>query len=157
MMRGNAPSRDRLTHLNSQTPRHRTAPRRDERGRPVLASRVHRITSYWESSIARSRGRPAGQICPCGDGDATATLTEAGTDRAAELHESYVALLWFFRSVLELETHETEAMELAGVLDPSVTDRLTIVLPIEELHEQGSRRIARSLPSRLSRGFQPQE
>lgn len=41
-----------------------------------------------------------------------------------------------FRSVLELETHESEAMELAGVIDSSVADRLTTVLPIEELQEQ---------------------
>jgi len=61
-----------------------------------------------------------------------AMLTEAGRNRATELHQSYVTLSWFFRSVLELETHESEAMELAGVIDPSVTDRLTTVLPVEE-------------------------
>jgi len=27
-------------------------------------------------------------------------------------------------------------MELAGVIDPSVTDRLTTVLPVEELQER---------------------
>jgi DtxR family Mn-dependent transcriptional regulator len=63
-----------------------------------------------------------------------ATLTEDGRGRAAELHESYVTLSWFFRSVLELETHEAEAMELAGVIDPSVAERLTTVLPIGEPH-----------------------
>jgi len=65
-----------------------------------------------------------------------ATLTDVGHDRATDLHESYVTLSWFFRSVLELETHESEAMELAGVIDPRVADRLTTVLPVEELHEQ---------------------
>jgi len=60
------------------------------------------------------------------------TLTSKGRDWAADLHESYVTLSWFFRSVLELETHESEAMELAGVIDPSVADRLTNVLPVEE-------------------------
>jgi len=65
-----------------------------------------------------------------------ATLTNAGCDRATDLHESYVTLSWFFRSRLELETHETEAMELAGVINPSVADRLTTVLPVEELHEK---------------------
>jgi len=65
------------------------------------------------------------------------TLTNAGGDRATDLHESYVTLSWFFRSILELETHETEAMELAGVINPSVADRLTTVLPVEELHEEG--------------------
>lgn len=56
-----------------------------------------------------------------------ATLTTAGHDHAAELHESYVTLSWFFRSVLELETHESAAMELAGVIDPSVADRLITI------------------------------
>jgi DtxR family Mn-dependent transcriptional regulator len=32
-----------------------------------------------------------------------ATPTTSGHDRAAELHESYVTLWWFFRSVLEPE------------------------------------------------------
>jgi DtxR family Mn-dependent transcriptional regulator len=66
-----------------------------------------------------------------------ATLTNAGRDRATDLHESYVTLSWFFRSVLDLETHESEAMELAGVIDPSVADRLTTVLAVEELEEDG--------------------
>ncbi|WP_435130181.1 metal-dependent transcriptional regulator [Halobaculum sp. D14] len=61
-----------------------------------------------------------------------ATLTDAGRDRAANLHKSYVTLSWFFRSVLELETHESEAMELAGVIDPGVTDRLVQLLPAED-------------------------
>ena len=64
-----------------------------------------------------------------------ATLTDAGRERGTDLHESYVRLSWFFRSVLELESHESEAMELAGVIDSSVTDRLTTVLPVEELQE----------------------
>ena len=64
-----------------------------------------------------------------------ATLTDAGRERGTDLHESYVRLSWFFRSILELESHESEAMELAGVIDPSVTDRLTTVLPVEELQE----------------------
>jgi DtxR family Mn-dependent transcriptional regulator len=67
-----------------------------------------------------------------------ATLTDAGRDRATDLHESYVTLSWFFRSVLDLETHGSEAMELAGVIDPSVADRLATVLPVEELHERSS-------------------
>lgn len=66
-----------------------------------------------------------------------ATLTNAGREQATALHESYVTLSWFFRSVLELETHESEAMELAGVVDPSVADRLTTVLAVEELEKEG--------------------
>jgi DtxR family Mn-dependent transcriptional regulator len=61
-----------------------------------------------------------------------ATLTTGGRNRAAELHESYVTLSWFFRSVLDLETHESEAMEVAGVIDPSVVDRLRTILPVDE-------------------------
>jgi DtxR family Mn-dependent transcriptional regulator len=41
-------------------------------------------------------------------------------------------LSWFFRSVLDLETHEPEAMEVAGVIDPSVVDRLRTILPVDE-------------------------
>jgi DtxR family Mn-dependent transcriptional regulator len=66
-----------------------------------------------------------------------ATLTAAGRDRAAALHESYVTLSWFFRSVLDLETHEPEAMELAGVIDPSVAERLTTVLPVDGPQSEG--------------------
>jgi len=64
------------------------------------------------------------------------TLTAKGRNRATDLHESYVTLSWFFRSVLELETHESEVMELAGVIDPSVADRLTTVLPVEGRHSK---------------------
>jgi DtxR family Mn-dependent transcriptional regulator len=61
-----------------------------------------------------------------------ATLTEAGRERAAELHDTYVVLSWFFRSVLDLDDYETEAMEMAGAVSPVVTSRLTSVLPYEE-------------------------
>jgi DtxR family Mn-dependent transcriptional regulator len=60
------------------------------------------------------------------------TLTRTGRSRAAELHDSYVTLSWFFRSVLDLETHESEAMEMAGVIDPSVAARLRTILPVDE-------------------------
>ena len=58
-----------------------------------------------------------------------AALTEAGRDRAASLHETYVTLSWFFRSVLDLEEYEAEAMEMAGLIDPEVAERLTTLLP----------------------------
>jgi DtxR family Mn-dependent transcriptional regulator len=64
-----------------------------------------------------------------------ATLTTAGRSRAVELHDSYVTLSWFFRSVLDLETHESEAMEMAGAIDPSVVDRLRTILPVGEQTE----------------------
>jgi DtxR family Mn-dependent transcriptional regulator len=65
-----------------------------------------------------------------------ATLTAAGRGRAEQLHESYVTLSWFFRSVLDLETHESEALEMAGVIDPTVADRLTTVLPADVMEEE---------------------
>ncbi|WP_436932165.1 metal-dependent transcriptional regulator [Halosimplex halobium] len=57
------------------------------------------------------------------------TLTEAGRERAEELHETYVTVSWFFRGVLDLDDHETEAMELAGLVSPTVAERLAATLP----------------------------
>lgn len=59
------------------------------------------------------------------------TLTPAGREAAADLHERYVALSWFFRTVLELEEYEREAMELAGAVSPTVTERLVATLPVD--------------------------
>jgi len=55
-------------------------------------------------------------------------LTEAGRERAAELHEAYVTVSWFFRSVLDLDEYESEAMELAGLVSPIVAERLAATL-----------------------------
>ncbi|KZN24846.1 MULTISPECIES: metal-dependent transcriptional regulator [unclassified Haladaptatus] len=60
-----------------------------------------------------------------------ATLTDAGRERAATLHETYVTVSWFFRSVLDLDSYEAEAMELAGFLSPTVAKRLAATLPYE--------------------------
>jgi DtxR family Mn-dependent transcriptional regulator len=57
-----------------------------------------------------------------------AALTEAGRERASDLHGTYVTLSWFFRSVLGLDEHETQAMELAGVIGPDVAKRLADAL-----------------------------
>lgn len=35
---------------------------------------------------------------------------------------------WFFRSVLDLDEHESEAMELAGLVSPTVAERLAATL-----------------------------
>ncbi|OYR39137.1 iron-dependent repressor [Halorubrum sp. Ib24] len=59
------------------------------------------------------------------------TLTDAGRERAGELHETYVTISWFFRSLLELDDYEKEAMELAGLVSPTVAERLANTLPIE--------------------------
>jgi len=59
------------------------------------------------------------------------TLTETGRERAETLHESYVTVSWFFRSVLDLDDYETEAIELAGLVSPDVAQRLAAILPCE--------------------------
>lgn len=64
-----------------------------------------------------------------------ATLTDAGREAASELHESYVRLSWFFRSVLDLDDHEAEAMELAGAVSPDVAARLTDTLPYDDIDQ----------------------
>ncbi len=60
-----------------------------------------------------------------------ATLTDAGRRRAAELHDTYVTLSWFFRGVLDIDDHETEAMEMCGAVSPAVAERLASTLPFE--------------------------
>jgi DtxR family Mn-dependent transcriptional regulator len=60
-----------------------------------------------------------------------ATLTEEGRRLAADRHETYVTLSWFFRSVLDLDDYEQEAMEFAGLVSPSVARRLARTLPYE--------------------------
>lgn len=55
-------------------------------------------------------------------------LTDEGRDRAAELHETYVTLSWFFRGVLDLEDYEGEAMELASLVSPMFAERLASTL-----------------------------
>jgi DtxR family Mn-dependent transcriptional regulator len=42
-----------------------------------------------------------------------------------------VTLSWFFRSVLELDDYEMEAMRLAGMVSPNVAQRLAATLPCE--------------------------
>lgn len=59
------------------------------------------------------------------------TLTESGRERATTLHETYVTVSWFFRNVLDLDDYETEAMELAGLVSPTVAERLAAMLPCE--------------------------
>jgi DtxR family Mn-dependent transcriptional regulator len=60
-----------------------------------------------------------------------ATLTAAGRERAAEVHETYVTVSWFFRGVLDLDDHESEAMGLAGIVSPTVAERLAATLPAD--------------------------
>jgi DtxR family Mn-dependent transcriptional regulator len=51
-----------------------------------------------------------------------ASRTGTGRRQAEELHETCVTLSWFFRSVLDLDEYETEAMEMAGLVSADVAD-----------------------------------
>jgi DtxR family Mn-dependent transcriptional regulator len=70
------------------------------------------------------------------------TLTDDGREVAADLHETYVTLSWFFRDVLGLDDHEREAMEMAGTVSSEVTERLASALladdPVSRLSGGGS-------------------
>jgi len=57
-----------------------------------------------------------------------ASLTPSGCEQAEALHETYVTLSWFFRAVLDLDAYEREAMRMAGLVSPLVTDRLAETL-----------------------------
>lgn len=59
-----------------------------------------------------------------------ATLTPAGRETAEDLHETYATLSRFFRDVLDLPNHETEALVLAGAVSPAVAERLESTLPL---------------------------
>ncbi|MHC3378747.1 metal-dependent transcriptional regulator [Haloarcula sp. H-GB5] len=76
------------------------------------------------------------------------TLTESGREEATELHETYVTVSWFFRGVLDLDDHETEAMELAGLVSPMVAERLAATLPCDA--ETGRRQDAAGTGSAAS-------
>ena len=60
-----------------------------------------------------------------------ATLTPEGREAAAELYDTYVTLSRFFETVLGLDDHRAEAMELAGTVSPLVADRLSSTLPLD--------------------------
>lgn len=62
-----------------------------------------------------------------------AKLTTSGREQAEALHDTYVTLSWFFRSVLDLDTHEREAMQMSGLVSPTVAERLAETLvPTDE-------------------------
>lgn len=60
------------------------------------------------------------------------TLTDEGREAAAAHHETYVILSWFFRSVLDLDEYEREAMEMAGTISQDVASRLAATLPYDD-------------------------
>jgi DtxR family Mn-dependent transcriptional regulator len=57
-----------------------------------------------------------------------ASLTPSGREQVDASHETYVTLSWFSRSVPDLDAHEREAMRMAGLVSPLVTDRLAETL-----------------------------
>ncbi|GAA0720108.1 DtxR family Mn-dependent transcriptional regulator [Halorubrum trapanicum] len=57
------------------------------------------------------------------------TLTEAGRSRAVTTRRVYAIVLWFYRSVLKIDSCEAEAMKVAEALGPSAANRLTEVVP----------------------------
>ena len=60
------------------------------------------------------------------------TLTPAGRERAAELHETYEVLRRFLRDVLGVDDYEREAFRLAGGVSPTVATRLDETLLPDE-------------------------
>jgi DtxR family Mn-dependent transcriptional regulator len=75
-----------------------------------------------------------------------ATLTDVGRSRATACHQSYVTLSWFFRSVLELDDYEMEAMRLAGLVSPDVAHRLAATLPCDTDDMEGTDEYADNSP-----------
>jgi Mn-dependent DtxR family transcriptional regulator len=57
-----------------------------------------------------------------------ATLTDDGRETADDLYETYVILSRFFDDVLGVDDSEREALELAGNISPTVTERLASTL-----------------------------
>ena len=57
---------------------------------------------------------------------------KCGIEREQRPHESYAALSRFFRSVLDLDDREREAVGIAGVLDAIVAERLAGELTVGE-------------------------
>jgi|AntRauTorcE11898_2_1112593.scaffolds.fasta_scaffold00147_34 Mn-dependent DtxR family transcriptional regulator len=60
-----------------------------------------------------------------------ATLTPDGRETGEDLYRSYATLVRFFETVLGLDDYEENAMELAGIVSPTVADRLASTLPLD--------------------------
>jgi len=83
------------------------------------------------ASDSNSDGGDDAESTPTETEMVTATPTDDATDTP---EQSYTVEMAPMGEV----TFESEAMELAGVIDPSVTDRLRTVLPIETRQEDDS-------------------
>lgn len=102
----------------------------ESEGRPTrlstgaLADRVDRSPAATTEMVQRLEARDLVAYEPY-DG---AMLTPEGRDVAADLYETYVTLSRFFRDVLDLDDHESEARRVAGSVSPTVVDRLAETL-----------------------------
>ncbi|WP_435064262.1 metal-dependent transcriptional regulator [Halobaculum sp. EA56] len=106
-------------------------------GAPVSSGSIADLLDRSPASATEQVRRLAGEDLVTHEPYEGATLTDAGRERADRLHEAYVTLSWFFRSVLDLDTHERDAMELAGVIGPEVAERLVTTLPVEGAEGDG--------------------
>lgn len=96
---------------------------------PVPPGELAELLDRSPATVTEACQRLAGQGLVAHEPYEGVTLTETGEARAADLHEAYVTVSWFFRHVLDLDDHETEAMELAGLVSPMVARRLAATLP----------------------------
>lgn len=101
-------------------------------GAPVSSGAVAELLDTSTPSVTEMLQRLDGEELVAYEAYEGATLTDEGRERAAELHDSYVTSSWFFRSVLDLEGYEAEAMRLAEVIDPSMAEQLTMTLPVKD-------------------------
>ncbi|GAD52528.1 iron-dependent repressor [Halarchaeum acidiphilum MH1-52-1] len=99
---------------------------------PIESSAVAELLDVSQASATEMFQRLDDRGLVTYESYAGATPTDAGRERADSLHETYVTVSWFYRSVLDLDSHEAEAMELAGLVSPSVVERLASTLPHED-------------------------
>jgi DtxR family Mn-dependent transcriptional regulator len=98
---------------------------------PVSSGAVASMLDRSPASVSEAFGRLQADGLVDREPYEGVTLNADGRALASDLHESYVTLSWFFRSVLDLDGHETEAMELAAVVSPTVASRLVEALPYD--------------------------
>lgn len=100
-------------------------------GSPVATGTVAELLEKTPATVTQTMQRLDDQGLVNYESYGGTTLTAAGRERATTLHETYVTVSWFFRSVLDLDAHEAEAMELAGLVSPTVAERLVAALPYD--------------------------
>ncbi|MEE6209398.1 metal-dependent transcriptional regulator [Salarchaeum sp. III] len=103
----------------------------EQRGSPVSTSAVAELLDRSPSTVTEQFKHLDRDGLVHHEPYEGATLTEDGRERAAALHEAYVTVSWFYRSVLDLDSREADAMQVAGLLSPGVADRLAAMLPYD--------------------------